>query len=179
VAAAAQCGPEGRVIATDVRPRRVRLLAATIARCQTPNVRVVHIDPGAALPFKDGAFDRVLIDAPCSGLGTVRRDPDIRWRRDPADFDALARLQSDLLRRTRPLVRSGGAIVYSTCSSEPEENEQVVARFLDEAADFRAQPLASVPSLAFLEKMQTPDGYLRTSPAHGLEAFFGAVLVKK
>ena len=179
VAAAAQCGPEGRVIATDVRPRRVRLLAAMIARCQTPNVRVVHVDPAAALPFKDGAFDRVLIDAPCSGLGTVRRDPDIRWRRDPADFDALARLQIDLLRRTRSLVRNGGAIVYSTCSSEPEENEQIVAQFLDEAPEFRAHPVASAPSLTFLEKMQTPDGYLRTSPAHGLEAFFGAVLDKK
>jgi 16S rRNA (cytosine967-C5)-methyltransferase len=178
VGAAAQCGLEGRVIAADIRSRRVRLLAATIARCQTPNVRIVHIDPVAAFPFAASSFDRVLIDAPCSGLGTVRRDPDIRWRRDPRDFEALAHLQLDLLRRARRVVADEGAIVYSTCTSEPEENEQVVERFLSEAPEFRVDPIAGAASLAYLQSMQTAEGYLRTTPVHGLEAFFGAVLRK-
>jgi 16S rRNA (cytosine967-C5)-methyltransferase len=109
----------------------------------------------------------------------VRRDPDIRWRRDPADFPALAAVQTDLLRRLAPLVAPGGHLVYSTCSSEPEENEEVVAAFLA-ANDFTIVGLAALGGVADeIRLMATPDGYLRTSPIHGLEAFFGAVLQKR
>ena len=177
VAAAAQVAP-GHVVATDVRRRRVALLAATVARCRAANVRVVQIGSRSRLPFADEAFDRVLIDAPCSGLGTVRRDPDIRWRRDPSQFDALARGQVDLLERVRPLVARGGRIVYSTCSSEPEENEDVVAAFLEGAPEFSVLPLESAGLAPPIAAMQTDEGYLRTSPAFGLEAFFAAILRK-
>ena len=178
VAAAAQCGLSGRVVATDVRWRRVQVLAATMARCRAASVRVVQISPTSALPFMDGSFDRVLIDAPCSGLGTVRRDPDIRWRRDPSQFEALARTQRDLLERVRPLVAPGGRLVYSTCSSEPEENEDVVAAFLDGAPEFSVRP-AEPPGVARAARMLTPEGYLRTSPVFGLEAFFAVILQKQ
>jgi 16S rRNA (cytosine967-C5)-methyltransferase len=176
IAAAAQCGPAGLVVATDVRRRRVQLLASTLARCRAGNVRVLQIGASSPLPFVDGAFDRVLIDAPCSGLGTVRRDPDIRWRRDPTQFEALARTQLGLLDRVQPLVAPGGRIVYSTCSSEPEENEAVVAAFLEKTRDFSVLSLEAAGVAPEIAAMQTREGYLRTSPAFGLEAFFAAIL---
>jgi 16S rRNA (cytosine967-C5)-methyltransferase len=179
IALAAQCAPSGVVVATDVRPKRVRLLAATRARCQAAHVRIAQVPASGTLPFRDAAFTRVLIDAPCSGLGTVRRDPDIRWRREPSDLAALASAQHELLLRTRHLVAPGGRIVYSTCSSEPEENEQVVARFLADAPEFDVQPLNESGVAPAIARMVTREGYLRTSPEHGLEAFFGAILRKR
>jgi 16S rRNA (cytosine967-C5)-methyltransferase len=118
-----------RVIASDIRANRVRLLATTLKRCRVPNVSVVHVADGP-LPFPAETFDLILIDAPCSGLGTVRRDPDIRWRRSAEDLARFAAAQRDLLMASADLVKHGGSLVYSTCSSEPEENDDVVATFL-------------------------------------------------
>jgi 16S rRNA (cytosine967-C5)-methyltransferase len=179
IAAAAQSGPAGLVMATDVRPKRVRLLAGTVSRCRATNVRIALVGTTLALPFRDEVFDRILIDAPCSGLGTVRRDPDLRWRRAPGDLEALAEAELALLQRIRPLLAPGGRLVYSTCSSEPEENEDVVRRFLCEASEFSVTPLSEFGLGPALERLQTAEGYLRTNPVHGLEAFFGAVLTKK
>jgi 16S rRNA (cytosine967-C5)-methyltransferase len=176
IAIAAQCAPHGVVIASDVRSKRVALLAATMARCRVPLVRVAHIASEGTLPFRDAAFDRVLIDAPCSGLGTVRRDPDIRWRREPTEFASFAATQLDLLHRVCPLVARGGLIIYSTCSSEPDENEDVVAAFLATSPDFTVSPLATAGLEDVIARMATPEGYLRTTPEHGLEAFFAAIL---
>ena len=150
--------PNTLVIAADVRANRVRLLTRTLARCRVPNVRVVHVADGP-LPFANDTFDVILIDAPCSGLGTVRRDPDIRWRRSLADLPRFADAQRELLASAADLVKRGGALVYSTCSSEPEENEAVVASFLASRADFSQQKTHQ--TLPFRD---------------GLEAFFGAVL---
>lgn len=122
-------GANGVVFATDVRANRIRLLAKTLTRCRVPNARVIHVSDGP-LPFRNATFDLVLIDAPCSGLGTVRRDPDIRWRRSPQDLPRFAAAQLALLTNAAGLVKPGGRMVYSTCSSEPEENTHVVASFL-------------------------------------------------
>jgi 16S rRNA (cytosine967-C5)-methyltransferase len=177
IALAAQVAPSGLVLATDVRSRRMELLAATLRRCRVPQVHMVHIPASADLPFQPASFDHVLVDAPCSGLGTIRRDPDIRWRRQPDDLSGLAASQLDLLERLAPLVAPGGRLIYSTCSTEPEENEDVVARFLAAAPEFSAMPLVTLPSLGpSIHAMATPVGYLRTSPTFGLEGFFGAVL---
>ncbi|HXG88250.1 MAG TPA: 16S rRNA (cytosine(967)-C(5))-methyltransferase RsmB [Vicinamibacterales bacterium] len=180
VALAAQCGPSGMVIATDVRAKRVQLLADTLRRCEVDNAHVVYIADHGPLPFADESFQRVLVDAPCSGLGTVRRDPDIRWRRAAEHFVALAQTQIELLARLAPLVAPGGRLVYSTCSSEREENEAVVGGFLATHESFvvtRVDGLAELPG--DLREMATPEGYLRTSAQHGLEAFFGAVLTRR
>jgi 16S rRNA (cytosine967-C5)-methyltransferase len=179
VAMAADSGSAGLVVATDVRAKRVQVLASTLARCGTANVRLAHVPQQGTLPFRDGIFDRVLVDAPCSGLGTVRRDPDIRWRRRPADLEVFAAHQISLLQRVRPIVRPGGVVVYSTCSSEPEENEAVVAAFLASATEFSTVPIGAMNLPDAIVQMRTPDGYLRTSPLFGLEAFFGAVLRKR
>jgi 16S rRNA (cytosine967-C5)-methyltransferase len=155
----AAVGARGLVVASDVRPRRVRMLRRTVDRCRLANARVIHIPADGPLPFHEAAFDAILIDAPCSGLGTVRRDPDIKWKRSAEDLPAFAAAQRRLLERAAPLVRAGGAVVYSTCSSEPEENEQVVDAFLRTHAGFQLE--RTHETLPFRD---------------GLEAFFGAVL---
>jgi 16S rRNA (cytosine967-C5)-methyltransferase len=179
IALAAQTASRGLVVASDVRPRRVRLLAATVSRCRAHRVRVVHIPAAEGLPFRNEAFDAVLIDAPCSGLGTVRRDPDIRWRRSDTDFASLAETQLDLLRRAAPLVKRGGRLVYSTCSTEPEENEHVVARWLESSSEFDVVPIDAAGLPTAIAQLTTAEGYLRTTPDAGLEGFFGAILRKR
>lgn len=180
VALAAQVGDTGFVVASDVRARRMRLLHATLARCRPPRTALVQIGARNPLPFADATFDRVLIDAPCSGVGTVRRDPDIRWRRQPGDLPALAAAQLDLLMRVGPLVRASSTLIYSTCSSEPEENEQVIADFLAAAPQFELRPLSQLDVPDTLRRFATPEGFFRTLPHRdALEAFFGAVLQRQ
>ncbi|HVJ26097.1 MAG TPA: 16S rRNA (cytosine(967)-C(5))-methyltransferase RsmB [Vicinamibacterales bacterium] len=158
---AASAGPTGSIVATDVRARRIDLLAETVRRSGATNVHVVQADAGAGLPFA-GRFDRVLLDAPCSGLGTIRRDPDIKWRRKEDDLPRLAQGQLAMLEHAAAVLAEGGHLVYSTCSSEPEENELVVEQFLRRHPDFRADG-ESFRTLPFRD---------------GLEAFYGAMLVK-
>ena len=155
----AAVGSHGLVVACDVRPRRVRMLRRTVTRCRLANARLVQVPAEGPLPFREAAFDAILIDAPCSGLGTIRRDPDIKWKRSPDDLPRFAEAQQRLLERAAPLVRHGGSVVYSTCSSEPEENEQVVETFLRGHPGFELA--RTHQTLPFRD---------------GLEAFFGAVL---
>jgi 16S rRNA (cytosine967-C5)-methyltransferase len=167
----------GLLVACDVRPRRLRLLRETLAAFGTHAGRVVHVSRDAPLPFAP-AFDRVLVDAPCSGLGTVRRDPDLKWRRHEADLAVLAAAQELLLYRAAATVAPGGRLVYATCSSEPDENDDVVDRFL------RAQPeftLAAAPVLPpTAAGLVDERGVLRTLPHRdGLEAFFATGFVRR
>jgi 16S rRNA (cytosine967-C5)-methyltransferase len=168
----------GVLVACDVRARRVALLRETIRRSGGVHVHPVRIGTSGALPFAP-VFDRVLVDAPCSGLGTVRRDPDIKWRRQEADLPGLAERQRLLLARAAAVVRPGGRLVYATCSSEPEENDEVTDGFLAGHAGFRLLDLREhVPDAA--RTCIDDRGMLRTLPfAHGLEAFFAAVLVRQ
>jgi 16S rRNA (cytosine967-C5)-methyltransferase len=139
-------------------------------------VRIVQADASQILPFRTG-FNVVLLDAPCSGLGTLRRDPDIRWRRSESDLPALAEAQRLMLERAANVVEEGGRLIYSTCSGEPEENEEVVSRFLHDHRDFRPADAAELPPA--IHPFLTTLGHMRTLPfRHGLEAFFAAMLVK-
>src|SRR4029453_19058542 len=97
--------------------------------------RLLQMDLLEALPF-DRAFDCVLVDAPCSGLGTLRRDPEIKWQRREEALATLAARQVAMLHHASAAVRPGGRLIYATCSSEPEENESVAARFLSANSDF-------------------------------------------
>ena len=174
IAIAAAMRDTGLIVATDVRGKRVDLLARTIASSGVRSVRVVQADAGNPLPLQP-QFDWVLLDAPCSGLGTIRRDPDIRWRRHASDLDGLAASQLRMLTETACVLRPGGRLVYSTCSSEPEENEEVVQRFLNDSG-FTLGPL-TLTSTA--QPLVNPAGHLRTLPFRdSLEAFFAALLVK-
>jgi 16S rRNA (cytosine967-C5)-methyltransferase len=126
------------------------------------------------VPFRI-LFDCVVVDAPCSGLGTLRRDPDIRWRRQEADLSEFARSQLAMLGHAAAAVAPGGRLVYATCSSEPEENEDVAAAFLREWPQFAAIGAGDAHPALPADVVDERD-HLRTRPdRHGLEAFFGAV----
>jgi 16S rRNA (cytosine967-C5)-methyltransferase len=138
------------------------------------NALLVQADLLSALPFR-AEFDTVMVDVPCSGLGTLRRDPDIRWRRREPELAALAAAELRMLRHAAEVVRPGGRLVYATCSSEPEENEGVADAFLRESPEFAAFD-ASRAHPALARAVVDDRGHLRTAPdRHGLEAFFGAV----
>jgi len=177
-ALAAAMRDRGLLVACDVRTRRMDLLHRAVAASGATHVRLVQADLKGVLPFTQ-SFDCVLVDAPCSGLGTLRRDPDIRWRRTEADLPALAATQTAMLGHAAETVRTGGRLVYATCSSEPEENEAVAELFLATHADFSPVDARSVsPSVP--AAVVDSQGHLRTLPfAHGLEAFFGAVFERR
>ena len=168
----------GLLVACDVRDRRVDLLRRTVTASGAANVRIVQADLLKPLPFA-AAFDCVLVDAPCSGLGTLRRDPDIRWRRREADLAPLAAAELTMLQHAAEQVAPGGRLVYATCSSEPEENEGVAAAFLASTSGFTALH-ASQATARLAGTLVDPRGHLRTQPhPHGLEAFFGAVFERR
>jgi 16S rRNA (cytosine967-C5)-methyltransferase len=174
-AMAAAMNDSGLIVAMDVRPRRVRLLADAVRRSGASRISVIQADASRPLPFTL-PFDCVLVDAPCSGLGTLRRDPDIKWRRQEEALPTAVDFQVRLLDVLSAGVRPGGRLVYATCSSEQDENDDVVARFLEAHPEFSVRPPAAVPSS--IEPLIEPSGYLRTLPFRdGLEAFFAAALV--
>jgi 16S rRNA (cytosine967-C5)-methyltransferase len=171
LALAASMSNRGLLVACDVRDKRVQLLRRTVQAGGATNVRIVQADLLAPLPFRV-EFDTVLVDVPCSGLGTLRRDPDIRWRRREEDLGELAASELRMLRQAAASVAPGGRLIYATCSSEPEENQAVADAFLATAPGFiPAARLPGVPGGILDDR-----GRLRTLPhVHGLEAFFGAV----
>jgi 16S rRNA (cytosine967-C5)-methyltransferase len=164
----------GLLVACDARYTRVALLTETLRRGRAARAGVVHLDPDAGLPF-GAAFDVVVVDAPCSGLGTLRRDPDIKWRRQPDDFARFAARQVDLVRRAAACVRPGGRLVYTTCSTEPDENDAVVATVLETVPAL--QRVATRPLPPALAPLVGADGTFRTHPARdGLDGYFGVAL---
>ncbi len=166
-----------RILALDVNPRRLRQLRDQAARLHLGGIHPLAADAAAAMPLRpDQRFDAVLLDAPCSGLGTWRRYPELRWRRRETDFPRFAALQLALLRQAALHLRPGGHLLYITCTTAAAENDSVVAAFLAAHPDFApALPSPEFPSAArsFLE----PSGYFRTLPERdGLDGFFAALL---
>lgn len=169
----ARTGPAGLVVACDVRARRVAALARRLLPPAAGRGGVVHVDERAALPFR-AVFDVVAVDAPCSGLGSLRRNPDIKWRRTAADLARYAALQHDLLDRSAAVVGPGGALVYSTCSTEPEENAAIVERFLARTPAFALEAPRHVPAA-----LVTQGCVITTPESHALEGYFGAALRRR
>lgn len=164
---------DSSVVAADRRPRRIELLRRSLARFGLSEVPVVMHDLARGIPFS--GLDAVFVDAPCSGLGTIRRDPDVRWRRREAELPALADAQRRMLAQAATAVRIGGRIVYATCSSEPDENDAVVDAFLAEHPAFRRETVTDPTFAPFLDAR----GDFRTEPhRHGLEAFYAAALTR-
>jgi len=180
-AIAERVGPRGRVVACDRHRGRLRLVARDARRLGLDSIEVVLRDGTEALddlvPDGSAGFDRVLVDAPCSGLGSLRRNPDARWRVRPADVDALADLQRRLLDRAASVVRPGGVLVYSTCTLLPEENERQAEGFAERHPEFarcarRDLPTSLTPALR-------DDGTLECLPhVHGTDGFFAVRFVR-
>ena len=168
---AARSAGDALIVAGDLYQSRVRILKANCIKQGVDNVRIVRYDAETALPFAEGEFDIVLLDAPCSGTGTIRSNPEIRYFLKPGDFEELHRKQLAMLRNASKLVKSGGRLIYATCSLEPEENEHVIAKFLSDAGEFTT----SRPPVS--EEYVTDAGFIRTSPEkHSMDGFFAAVL---
>jgi 16S rRNA (cytosine967-C5)-methyltransferase len=170
----AALAPQALIIAADLRAHRLRTLNELARQQGADNITPIACDATHRLPFADASFDRVLVDAPCSGTGTLRRNPEIRWRLRPSDIDELAAKQTHILASASAVVRVGGRLVYSTCSVEFEENERVVENFLNEHKDFR-RALLDVPA-----ELQTENGAVRTWPRlHGTDGFFVAAFERR
>jgi 16S rRNA (cytosine967-C5)-methyltransferase len=132
------------------------------------NLQCLVLDGLKVLPFRRDSFDRVLVDAPCTGTGTLRRNPEIRWRITADDIEDLSARQQQLLQNAASVVKPGGRLVYSTCSVEPEENELVAQRFLENNHNF------SVASETLLGPIMI-SGTARTWPQRdGCDGFFVA-----
>ena len=173
-AMAAAMDDSGLIVSMDVRARRVRLLADAVRRSGARSIHVVQADASMPAPLT-AQFDCVLVDAPCSGLGTLRRDPDIKWRRQERDVATAADFQVRLLATLSKSVNPGGRLVYATCSSEPDENDEVVERFLRSHAEFTVTMPPGLPPA--MQSLVEPSGYLRTLPFRdGLEGFFAAAV---
>lgn len=165
-------GPGGRVIALDPSARAHRRLREAKARLGLDRLLPVQADARQASRLLTCQFGKVLVDAPCSGLGTLRRHPERKWQQEEAGLTALAQLQQALLQGVAPLVNSGGLLVYSTCSLEPEETDHVAKAFLRDSPDFAAEdPRDSLPESE--ANMVDPGGALRTWPhRHGIDGFY-------
>jgi 16S rRNA (cytosine967-C5)-methyltransferase len=181
LALAAALGGKGRVLAIDIDGKKLEELRRRARRAGLNNVTArVATDDGAALPAeaRPGSWDRVLVDAPCSGFGTLRRNPEARWRLGPDVVASFPSRQVGLLVTYAPLVAVGGRLIYATCTIFAEENERVIERFLAERDDFVRVPVKEIWGGARANELsQGPDGFLRLSPAtHDTDSFFGAVL---
>jgi 16S rRNA (cytosine967-C5)-methyltransferase len=132
------------VVAADISPARAALLAANSGRLGTESIATVVAD-GTAPPWQMGSFDRVLVDAPCSGLGVLRRRPDARWRVQPGDIERLAGLQRRLLSAAIPLVRPGGVLVYSVCTLTREETTGIDRWLARTSPELVARPRPGAP----------------------------------
>jgi 16S rRNA (cytosine967-C5)-methyltransferase len=179
-ASAERVGSGGLVVALDRHERRLGLVARDAERLGLDNLRTLAADATRRWPdaLAPGSFDRVLVDAPCSGIGAWRRNPDARWR---ATADAPARLatvQLAMLRNAAQLLARDGALVYSTCTLTPEENEAVIDTLLSRTPELRRSPLAALPPS--LTPLLDADGALRTLPhRHDADGFFAVRLERR
>lgn len=162
----------GEVVSLDKFESRVKMMQANLDRLGVSIVKFVTTD---ALEYEDDLFDRVLVDAPCSGLGTLSKKPDIKWKRDLLDIKKLNPIQEDLLNKAAEMVKVGGAVVYSTCTIEPEENFEIVKKFLSEHDNFRLDDAS-----AYVDKMIVDgNGCIQSLPHRDkMDGAFSARLVR-
>ena len=174
-----------RVTAVDRSPTRMARLRDNLARLSLAAETVVT-DATEWQGGNNGGFDGILVDAPCTSTGTIRRHPDVAWLRQEADIGALVALQKRLLQKAVTLLKAGGTLVYCTCSLEPEEGEQAISGLLATEPAMRRAPIQA-GEVSGLAEILTADGDLRTLPSHlphqdprlgGLDGFYAARLVK-
>ncbi|OTA40426.1 MAG: hypothetical protein A6D92_17825 [Symbiobacterium thermophilum] len=168
----------GRVIALDIHPHKVALIEENAERLGTTIVEAVCLDArrvGEAMPER---ADAVLCDLPCSGLGTLARRPDARWRKSPEDVEALVPIQRAILESAAKALKPGGVLVYSTCTIQPKENEELVEGFVADHPEFRFDRVWDYLPGTISPEGQA-EGYVQLLPhVHGTDGFFIARMVK-
>ncbi len=162
----------GEIVAVDRYENRLNLVKTT---CQRHGIGNAHFIVADSATLQTTPADKVLVDAPCSGLGVLCKKPDAKWKREPEDLENLVRIQRDILENSAQLVKPGGVLVYSTCTTEPEENMMTVGTFLSNHPEFvvdSAQPFVNA-------ELVHADGYVETFPhKHGMDGSF-AIRLKK
>jgi 16S rRNA (cytosine967-C5)-methyltransferase len=162
---------KGEIVAVDKYEGRLKILSKNLERLGIKSIKPVTAD---ALEFSDNAFDRVLADVPCSGTGTLSKKPDIKWKKDLLDLKKIFDIQMKFLQKASQLVKPGGILVYSTCSIEPEENIEIVKKFLSGNSDFKLlSPADQFPAELIDE------GCIQTLPhKHSMDGAFSAKLYR-
>jgi 16S rRNA (cytosine967-C5)-methyltransferase len=165
------------VTAVDISAPRLRRLQENLARL---NLKAETVQANASEWTPPERFDAVLLDAPCSATGTIRRNPDIAYLKSEADIAALAAVQKKLLNHALGLLTPGGRLVYATCSLEPEEGEEQIQALLAERSDVALQPIQA-DEICLPPEALTSHGMLRTLPFHtgGMDGFFAARLSQR
>lgn len=165
--------------ACDRNPRKLALIREVVERLGIKNITVTLLDATKPLEkLEKGLFDRILVDAPCSGLGVIHRNPEGKWWKEPSDPLRLAVAQRAILAHAAARLKPGGVMVYSTCSTSLEENEQVVENFIQQRPDFMIEPVSS--ALPQTAAMETKQGFFRSWPHRdGMDGFFAARLIKR
>ncbi len=171
-------GNSARIVSMDISLDKLALLKENSLRLKAPNIFPVAADAAGELPFRAGCFDRILLDAPCTALGIIRRRPEIKYTRKPAAIARMAAMQLSMLENVSGLLKPGGTLVYSVCSTEPEEGEGVVETFLSRHAEFALEdPRPFLPEAA---RDSAIDDIVRTFPIpHGTDGFFMARMVRR
>ncbi|MCM2283366.1 MAG: 16S rRNA (cytosine(967)-C(5))-methyltransferase RsmB [Desulfobacula sp.] len=169
---------KGLVIAADLDPEKLETLQMDAKRLGIHNIQTKPMDLlKASIKDFDIYFDRVLVDAPCTGLGVLQRNPDAKWKRTPKDIERLAAKQKKMINAAANLVKPGGILVYAVCSCEKEENEAVIHSFLDKRKDFSIDKNSHSDKYAVLI---THEGFLKTYPdSKNMDGFFAARLIRK
>ncbi len=164
---------KGEIIALDKFESRIHLFNKNIERLGITNVKTIAKD---ALDFNEKGFDRILADVPCTGFGTLTKKPDIKWKKDLSDIRKLSRLQLKLLTKASELVKVNGIIVYSTCTIEPEENIEVVKKFLNKHSNFELLNVKEEVDSSVLDE----NGCVQTYPnIHNFDGAFAAKIIRK
>ncbi|MFM8395525.1 MAG: RsmB/NOP family class I SAM-dependent RNA methyltransferase, partial [Acidobacteriota bacterium] len=170
-----------RQVATDLHESRLRLMRDLFARQGVENIRLARVDLTAGAPFAPECFDQILVDAPCSGIGTIQKHPEIKWRITPEKIRELAEQQKQILETASESLRAGGLLTYSVCSTESEEGEEVIRWFRERHQNYR-----DVTRERLVEIGLDPDSLItkthgaRTFPhRHHTEGFFICVLWKR
>jgi 16S rRNA (cytosine967-C5)-methyltransferase len=169
-------GNTGFVASSEIHAGRAARMRGMLESVGCTPARVIVLDARDIPPF-GVPFDAVLADVPCSGLGTLRRNPEIKWRVSPEHFTRLARVQGEILQSVSTAVRNGGLLLYSTCSTEPEEDEQVVDRFLQLNPSFNMVRPQGPPGVV---ELMDNRGFVRTFPStKRWDGFFAALMVRR
>jgi 16S rRNA (cytosine967-C5)-methyltransferase len=170
----------GRLYAFDVSDHRLAKLKPRAARSGLSNIHpaVIASEGDQRIKRLAGKIDRVLVDAPCSGLGTLRRNPDLKWRQSPASIVELTAKQALILASASRLVKAGGRLVYATCSLLPEENEEIVEAFLATHPEFERISAAEVLARQGIKLDTGMDLRLRPD-VHGTDGFYAAVMERR